>query len=101
MARTGSSFEMNPDTFMLENMFAMELHKHSSVIGDIVTSAVKELSIEKVLIFPYRSFLQIHCCDPVLVSVYLIGIFPYMFRTGCEGGGGHMGEHEVHRAALL
>ncbi|KAK3539191.1 hypothetical protein QTP86_029601 [Hemibagrus guttatus] len=47
MARTGTSFEMNPDTFTLDNMFAMELHKHGNVIGDIVTSAVKELSIEK------------------------------------------------------
>ncbi|KAG5280454.1 hypothetical protein AALO_G00060150 [Alosa alosa] len=47
MDRTGTTFEMNPDTFTLENMFAMELHKYGSVIGDIVTSAVKELSIEK------------------------------------------------------
>ncbi|XP_076854099.1 dynein axonemal heavy chain 10 [Brachyhypopomus gauderio] len=47
MERTGTNFEMNPYTFTLENMFAMELHKHASVIGDIVTSAVKELSIEK------------------------------------------------------
>ncbi|XP_067084612.1 dynein axonemal heavy chain 10 [Osmerus mordax] len=47
MERTGTSFEMNPDTFTLENMFAMELQKYGSVIGDIVTSAVKELSIEK------------------------------------------------------
>ncbi|XP_044232976.1 dynein axonemal heavy chain 10 isoform X2 [Thunnus albacares] len=47
MERTGTSFEMNPDTFTLENMFAMELHKYANVIGDIVTSAVKELSIEK------------------------------------------------------
>ncbi|KAL2092820.1 hypothetical protein ACEWY4_012618 [Coilia grayii] len=47
MDRTGTMFEMNPDTFTLENMFAMELHKYGSVIGDIVTSAVKELSIEK------------------------------------------------------
>ncbi|XP_033947329.1 dynein axonemal heavy chain 10 [Pseudochaenichthys georgianus] len=46
MDRTGTSFEMN-DSFTLENMFAMELHKHANVIGDIVTSAVKELSIEK------------------------------------------------------
>lgn len=48
MERTGTNFEMNPDTFTLENMFAMELHKYANVIGDIVTSAVKELSIEKV-----------------------------------------------------
>ncbi|KAG9351776.1 hypothetical protein JZ751_023027 [Albula glossodonta] len=47
MERTGTSFEMNPETFTLENMFAMELHKYGNVIGDIVTSAVKELSIEK------------------------------------------------------
>uniref|UniRef100_H3BAL0 Dynein axonemal heavy chain 10 n=1 Tax=Latimeria chalumnae TaxID=7897 RepID=H3BAL0_LATCH len=47
MLRTGTSFEMSPNTFTLENMFAMELHKYADVIGDIVTSAVKELSIEK------------------------------------------------------
>uniref|UniRef100_A0A673CHG9 Dynein axonemal heavy chain 10 n=1 Tax=Sphaeramia orbicularis TaxID=375764 RepID=A0A673CHG9_9TELE len=47
MDRTGTSFEMNPESFTLENMFAMELHKYTDVIGDIVTSAVKELSIEK------------------------------------------------------
>lgn len=47
MERTGTSFEMNPESFTLENMFAMELHKYANVIGDIVTSAVKELSIEK------------------------------------------------------
>ncbi|XP_030648846.1 dynein heavy chain 10, axonemal [Chanos chanos] len=47
MERTSTSFDMNPDTFTLENMFAMELHKYGSVISDIVTSAVKELSIEK------------------------------------------------------
>uniref|UniRef100_A0A3Q1G9E8 Dynein axonemal heavy chain 10 n=1 Tax=Acanthochromis polyacanthus TaxID=80966 RepID=A0A3Q1G9E8_9TELE len=46
MERTGTSFEINMDTFTLENMFAMELHKYANVIGDIVTSAVKELSIE-------------------------------------------------------
>ncbi|XP_037633762.1 dynein heavy chain 10, axonemal [Sebastes umbrosus] len=47
MERTGTSFEMNPESFTLENMFTMELHKHANVISDIVTSAVKELSIEK------------------------------------------------------
>lgn len=48
MERTGTMFEMNPENFTLQNMFAMELHKYANVIGDIVTSAVKELSIEKV-----------------------------------------------------
>ncbi|XP_071339029.1 dynein axonemal heavy chain 10 [Trachinotus anak] len=47
MEKTGTSFEMNPDSFTLENMFAMELHKYANVISEIVTSAVKELSIEK------------------------------------------------------
>lgn len=48
MERTGTSFDMNPESFTLENMFSIELHKYGGVIGDIVTSAVKELSIEKV-----------------------------------------------------
>ncbi|XP_056602848.1 dynein axonemal heavy chain 10 isoform X1 [Triplophysa dalaica] len=47
MERTGTSFEMNPGTFTLENMFSMELHKYGNVISDIVNSAVKELGIEK------------------------------------------------------
>ncbi|KAM3867513.1 dynein axonemal heavy chain 10 [Diretmus argenteus] len=47
MDRTGTSFDMNPDSFTLENMFDMELQKYDNVIGDIVTSAVKELGIEK------------------------------------------------------
>ena len=48
MERTGTSFDMNPETFTLENMFSIELHKYGGVIGDMVTAAVKELSIEKV-----------------------------------------------------
>ncbi|KAK9522770.1 hypothetical protein VZT92_019216 [Zoarces viviparus] len=47
MERTGSSFEMNPDSLTLESMFAMELHKYANVIGGIVNCAVKELIIEK------------------------------------------------------
>ncbi|XP_074525804.1 dynein axonemal heavy chain 10 [Halichoeres trimaculatus] len=47
MERTGTSFEMNTESFTLENMFAMELYKYANVISDIVTSAIKELSIEK------------------------------------------------------
>ncbi|KAM9259890.1 dynein axonemal heavy chain 10 [Cariama cristata] len=47
MERTGTNFEMTTETFTLENMFAMELHKHSDVISEIVRTAVKELSIEK------------------------------------------------------
>ena len=47
MVKTGKSFDMNPDTFTLDNLFAMELHNFKEVIADIVTSASKELSIEK------------------------------------------------------
>ena len=48
MKKTGQSFEMNPDTFTLANIFAMELHRFNEAIGEIVTAATKELSIEKV-----------------------------------------------------
>lgn len=51
MEKTGTRFEMNPESFTLENMFAMELHKYANVISEIVTFAVKELSIEKASIF--------------------------------------------------
>ncbi|XP_054851851.1 dynein axonemal heavy chain 10 [Eublepharis macularius] len=47
MDRTGTHFQMTTETFTLENMFAMELHKYSDVINEIVGSAVKELGIEK------------------------------------------------------
>ncbi|XP_074463065.1 dynein axonemal heavy chain 10 [Larus michahellis] len=47
MEKTGRSFDMAPETFTLENMFAMELHRHSDIISEIVGTAVKELSIEK------------------------------------------------------
>lgn len=49
MERTGTRFEMTTETFTLENMFAMELHRHSDVISEIVGNAVKEINIEKVL----------------------------------------------------
>ena len=44
---TGKNFDMNPETFTLENLFAMELHNYAETISDIVGSANKELSIEK------------------------------------------------------
>ena len=47
MEMTGMKFDLNPDTFTLQNMFAMELHKFQDVIGDITASATKELGIEK------------------------------------------------------
>ncbi|XP_074640231.1 dynein axonemal heavy chain 10-like [Tubulanus polymorphus] len=47
MEKTGQAFEMNPDTFTLENIFSMELHRFQDAINEIVTCATKELSIEK------------------------------------------------------
>ncbi|XP_069353305.1 dynein axonemal heavy chain 10 isoform X1 [Eulemur rufifrons] len=46
MEKTGVYFETT-DTFTLENMFAMELHRHTDVLKEIVTSAIKEVAIEK------------------------------------------------------
>lgn len=48
MVQTGRSFDINPETFTLENVFAMELHQYKDAISDIVAAAQKELSIEKV-----------------------------------------------------
>jgi len=47
MESTKQNFDMNPETFTLENLFAMQLHNYAETISEIVTSASKELSIEK------------------------------------------------------
>ena len=47
MKETGIEFDMNPETFTLANLFAMELHRFNENIQNIVTSASKELQIEK------------------------------------------------------
>ena len=48
MAKTGQKFDMNPETFTLANIFAMELHRYQETISEIVTCASKEMGIEKV-----------------------------------------------------
>lgn len=48
MNKTGQKFDMNPDTFTLANVFAMELHRYQDTITEIVTCASKEMGIEKV-----------------------------------------------------
>ena len=76
MAKTGKSFDMNPDTFTLENLFAMELHNFKDVIGDIVTSASKELSIEKVTCYKLSQniknlgscFIEIGVCLAAIIT---------------------------------
>ncbi|XP_059059014.1 dynein axonemal heavy chain 10 [Achroia grisella] len=47
MAKTNQDFDMSPDRFTLENMFAMELHKYQDVAEEIVNHAIKELAIER------------------------------------------------------
>uniref|UniRef100_A0A8C4Q8Z0 Uncharacterized protein n=1 Tax=Eptatretus burgeri TaxID=7764 RepID=A0A8C4Q8Z0_EPTBU len=47
MEKSGRSFKINPETFTLEDIFSMELHKYSDIIGEVVDSAAKEFSIEK------------------------------------------------------
>eukprot|EP00002_Diphylleia_rotans_P017763 TRINITY_DN3442_c0_g1_i2.p1 TRINITY_DN3442_c0_g1~~TRINITY_DN3442_c0_g1_i2.p1 ORF type:complete len:3137 (-),score=716.67 TRINITY_DN3442_c0_g1_i2:70-9480(-) len=47
MQATGKTFDMNPKTFTLDNLFAMELHKFAGIISEITSGASKELSIEQ------------------------------------------------------
>ncbi len=62
MAKTGQTFVMNTETFTLQNVFAMELHRYQETIGDIVNCAVKELAIEKVKTGEARFFLSDSNC---------------------------------------
>jgi dynein heavy chain, axonemal len=48
MKETNIEFDMNPETFTLENLFQMNLQRFNETIQNIVTSATKELQIEKV-----------------------------------------------------
>lgn len=41
MVNPGQDFDMSPDRFTLENMFAMELHKYQDVAEEIVNHAIK------------------------------------------------------------
>ncbi|GAB1598225.1 dynein axonemal heavy chain 10 isoform X2 [Argonauta hians] len=47
MESTGQVFDMDPNTFTLEKVFAMELHLYHDCIQQIVGCAVKEMAIEK------------------------------------------------------
>lgn len=75
MERTGTNFEINPESFTLENMFAMELHKYSDVINEIVTSAVKELSIEKASYCIYYLFCVLSQSSGIIDTLTLLCVF--------------------------
>ncbi|XP_066582837.1 dynein axonemal heavy chain 10 [Prorops nasuta] len=47
MKQTGRFFDMTPDRFTLENMFAMELGKYEEIAQTIVRNATRELAIER------------------------------------------------------
>lgn len=49
MAVTGQVFDLDPKTFTLGNMFAMQLHKYRDDIGKVTSAALKELTIENEL----------------------------------------------------
>nr|CAK6928266.1 unnamed protein product [Fasciola hepatica] len=46
MEKTGISFDMDPQTFTLEGVFAMQLHEFSDVISTVVNNAQREVLIE-------------------------------------------------------
>lgn len=48
MEKTGISFDMDPQTFTLERVFAMQLHEFSDVISTVVNNAQREVLIEMV-----------------------------------------------------
>jgi dynein heavy chain len=68
MRETGIEFDMNPETFTLANLFAMELHRFYENIQNIVTSASKELQIEKVFI----SIIDIPLIHRCLYATFLL-----------------------------
>lgn len=47
MQKTGQYFDMSPDKFTLDNMFAMEISRYTDIVEEVIAAAVKELSIEK------------------------------------------------------
>ena len=56
MEKTGISFDIDPLTFTLEGVFAMQLHQYTEVISLIVASAQRELVIEQVGIVEFTKF---------------------------------------------
>ena len=46
MTLTGQTFDLDPKTFTLGNMFAMQLHKYKEDIARVTSCALKELTIE-------------------------------------------------------
>ena len=47
MQQTHIEFDMNPETFTLQSIFAMELSQFGEDISEILNTAIKEAAIEK------------------------------------------------------
>jgi len=67
MEKTGQTFEMNVESFTLQSIFAMELHRFQDKIAEIVNCAIKELAIEKVSLLDAHVEGMMSCvlCSPV------------------------------------
>lgn len=46
MMLTGQTFDLDPKSFTLSNMFSMQLHKFKEDIAKVTSCALKELTIE-------------------------------------------------------
>ncbi|CAH8443146.1 unnamed protein product [Heterobilharzia americana] len=59
MEKTGISFNMDPQTFTLEDVFAMQLHEHSEVISTVVNNAQREAAIEKMWVVVQQKWMYL------------------------------------------
>lgn len=78
MEKTGQSFDINPDTFTLQHVFAMELHQYKDAISEIVAAAQKELSIERV------SLLR-QVCSNCVICTAIVGNDISTLNVACLG----------------
>ncbi|KAF4519979.1 hypothetical protein B566_EDAN005479 [Ephemera danica] len=56
MQKTGKHFDVSPENFTLQSLFAMELHQHKEESASIVLHATRELVIEQLLADIKRSW---------------------------------------------
>ena len=74
---------MNPETFTLGALFKMGLHNFEESISEIVTAAVKEMSIEKGLkevadVWDNEKFRRVfkNSCFHTFVKIFFVKKFP-------------------------
>ena len=49
MQETGKTFDLNPKTLTLENLFALNLSDFATQIATMVSSASKEIAVEQAM----------------------------------------------------